>query len=34
MNLMSRNYDVLLYNDTEEAYDSFVNDLEAVFKGV
>jgi hypothetical protein len=25
---------VLLYNDTEEAYDSFVNDLEAVFKGV
>jgi ATP-dependent helicase IRC3 len=28
----SRNYDVLLYNDTEEAYDSFVNDLEAVFK--
>jgi superfamily II DNA or RNA helicase len=31
---VSRNYDVLLYNDTEEAYDSFVNDLEAVFKGV
>ena len=30
----SRDYDVLLYNDTEEAYDSFVNDLEAVFKGV
>lgn len=31
----SRNYDVLLYNDTEEeAYDSFVNDLEAVFKYV
>ena len=30
----SRNYDVLLYNDTEEAYDSFVNDLEAVFKCV
>lgn len=30
----SRNYDVLLYNDTEEAYDSFVNDLEAVFQGV
>ena len=30
----SRNYDVLLYNDTEEAYDSFVNDLEAVFKVV
>jgi hypothetical protein len=28
----SRNYDVLLYNDTEEAYDSFVNDLEAIFK--
>lgn len=31
---VSRNYDVLLYNDTEEAYDSFVNDLAAVFKGV
>lgn len=31
---VSRNYDVLLYNDTEEAYDSFVNDLEAVFKDV
>lgn len=31
---VSRNYDVLLYNDTEEAYDSFVNDLETVFKGV
>lgn len=31
---INRNYDVLLYNDTEEAYDSFVNDLEAVFKGV
>jgi ATP-dependent helicase IRC3 len=31
---VSRNYDVLLYNDTEEAYDSFVNDLEAVFKAV
>lgn len=30
----SRNYDVLLYNDTEEAYDSFVNDLAAVFKAV
>ncbi|BAU10959.1 type III restriction enzyme [Leptolyngbya sp. NIES-3755] len=30
----SRNYDVLLYNDTEEAYDSFVNDLEEVFQGV
>lgn len=30
----SRNYDVLLYNDTEESYDSFVNDLEAVFKYV
>lgn len=30
----ARNYDVLLYNDTEEAYDSFVNDLEAVFQGV
>lgn len=30
----SRNYDVLLYNDTEEAYNSFVNDLEAVFQGV
>ena len=31
---VSRNYDVLLYNDTEEAYDSFVNDLDAVFKSV
>jgi ATP-dependent helicase IRC3 len=31
---INRNYDVLLYNDTEEAYDSFVNDLEAIFKGV
>ncbi|OYD94806.1 hypothetical protein CDG76_15585 [Nostoc sp. 'Peltigera membranacea cyanobiont' 210A] len=31
---LSRNYDVLLYNDTEEAYDSFVNDLETVFKSV
>ena len=31
---VSRNYDVLLYNDTEEAYDSFVNDLAAVFLGV
>jgi len=31
---MSRNYDVLLYNDTEEAYDSFVNDLDAVFMDV
>ncbi|PSM46379.1 helicase [Chroococcidiopsis sp. CCALA 051] len=31
---VSRNYDVLLYSDTEEAYDSFVNDLEAVFKGI
>ncbi len=30
----SRNYDVLLYTDTEEAYDSFVNDLEAVFQDV
>jgi superfamily II DNA or RNA helicase len=29
---ISRNYDVLLYNDTEEAYDSFVNDLAAVFQ--
>lgn len=28
----SRNYDVLLYSDTEEAYDSFVNDLETIFK--
>lgn len=31
---VSRNYDVLLYNDTEEAYDNFVNDLEIVFKVV
>ncbi|HYW21063.1 MAG TPA: DEAD/DEAH box helicase family protein [Nodularia sp. (in: cyanobacteria)] len=26
------NYDVLLYNDTEEAYDNFINDLEFLFK--
>ena len=31
---VNRNYDVLLYNDTEEAYDSFVNDLESIFKSV
>lgn len=31
---VSRNYEVLLYNDTEEAYDSFVNDLDAVFQGI
>lgn len=31
---ISRNYDVLLYNDTEEAYDSFVNDLDAVFQHI
>lgn len=31
---ISRNYDVLLYNDTEEAYDSFVNDLAAVFEDI
>ncbi|MEG5137137.1 MULTISPECIES: DEAD/DEAH box helicase family protein [unclassified Microcoleus] len=31
---VSRNYDVLLYNGTEEAYDSLVNDLDAVFKSV
>lgn len=30
----ARNYDVLLYTDTEEAYDCFVNDLATVFKGV
>jgi superfamily II DNA or RNA helicase len=27
-----RNYEVLLYDDTEEAYDNFVNDLETLFK--
>ena len=27
-----RNYDVLLYDDTEEAYDNFINDLETIFK--
>ena len=32
--LIPRNYDVLLYTGTEEAYDNFVNDLEAVFKSV
>lgn len=26
-----KNYDVLLYDDTEEAYDNFVNDLESLF---
>lgn len=26
-----KNYDVLLYDDTEEAYDNFINDLEALF---
>jgi len=26
------NYDVLLYSDTEEAYDNFVNDLESLFR--
>lgn len=31
---VSRNYDVLLYTDTEEAYDDFVNDLEAIFEWV
>ncbi|PSR16153.1 helicase [filamentous cyanobacterium CCP3] len=31
---INRNYDVLLYNDTEEAYDCFVNDLGAIFQGV
>ncbi|BFM40446.1 DEAD/DEAH box helicase family protein [Synechocystis sp. LKSZ1] len=29
---LSRDYDVLLYNDTEDAYDSFVNDLSAIFQ--
>ncbi|WP_204140158.1 DEAD/DEAH box helicase family protein [Halomicronema sp. CCY15110] len=29
-----RNYEVLIYTDTEEDYDSFVNDLAAVFKVV
>ncbi|BAY24668.1 type III restriction enzyme res subunit [Calothrix sp. NIES-2100] len=29
-----RNYDVLLYDDTEEAYDNFINDLEVLFKNV
>lgn len=31
---ISKNYDVLLYDDTEEAYDNFVNDLETLFKQV
>ena len=30
----SKNYDVLLYTDTEEAYDNFVNDLEVIFSSV
>jgi superfamily II DNA or RNA helicase len=29
---ISRNYDVLLYDDIEEAYDNFINDLETIFK--
>jgi superfamily II DNA or RNA helicase len=28
------NYSVLLYDDTEEAYDNFVNDLEALFQAI
>ncbi|MBD2000573.1 DEAD/DEAH box helicase family protein [Leptolyngbya sp. FACHB-541] len=31
---MPRNHDVLIYTDTEEAYDCFVNDLAALFKSV
>jgi ATP-dependent helicase IRC3 len=27
-----RSYDVLLYDDTEEGYDNFINDLETIFK--
>ncbi|MEH2126217.1 DEAD/DEAH box helicase family protein [Nostoc sp.] len=30
----SRPYDVLLYDDTEEAYDNFVNDLKALFQKI
>jgi ATP-dependent helicase IRC3 len=29
-----RNYDVLLYDDTEEAYDNFISDLEFIFQEV
>jgi superfamily II DNA or RNA helicase len=29
-----RNYEVLLYDDSDEAYDNFVNDLEARFKQI
>jgi hypothetical protein len=28
------NYDVLLYNDTEEAYDNFIHDLEILFQSI
>ncbi|MDB9373055.1 DEAD/DEAH box helicase family protein [Nodularia sphaerocarpa] len=28
------NYDVLLYNDTEEAYDNFIHDLKILFQGI
>ena len=28
------NYEVLLYDDTEEAYDKFINDLEIVFQSI
>ncbi|MBD2055290.1 DEAD/DEAH box helicase family protein [Oculatella sp. FACHB-28] len=31
---MPRNHDVLIYTDTEEAYDCFVNDLAALFKSI
>jgi superfamily II DNA or RNA helicase len=30
----SGNYDVLIYSDTEECYDNFVNDLGAIFKAI
>jgi ATP-dependent helicase IRC3 len=29
-----RNYDILLYDDTEEAYDNFISDLEVIIKMV
>ncbi|WP_414577631.1 DEAD/DEAH box helicase family protein [Anabaena sp. CCY 9402-a] len=29
-----RNYEVLLYDDTEETYDNFVNDLKILFQGI
>lgn len=32
--LVNKNYEVLLYDDTEQAYDNFINDLEYLFEEV